>query len=264
MIRPRAVDVAVLAVLSAAALFLIFVASIPTILVGALVLAGLFLLPSVRRQFRPLEDALLADVRRQAAAQGAEAERARLARELHDVPLQELQGILRRLETKPEAGEESDDLRAVAGHLRNVAMELRPPVLDDLGLPAALQYLGSELASDALPIRVDLDDRTGVARSDRPPEGVELAMYRIAGEAVTNAVRHAQASEVAIRAMISPRRVEIEVRDNGIGFSDAQRPWSRDKHMGLASMRRRAEAIDADLTIRSASPGTSVQVAWEA
>jgi signal transduction histidine kinase len=264
VIRPRALDVAAVGGLAAIGLTLIYLFAAPTLFVVGLVMGGLLLLPSVRRQFRPIEDALLADVRKQAAAQGAEAERARLARELHDVPLQELLGILRRLESNVDVADASDDLRAVTGQIRNFAMDLRPPVLDDLGLPAALQYLRDETASDLLPVEVRLDDHTGVARPDRPPEDVELAMYRIAAEAVTNAIRHAQAAHIQIHGAISPKRVELEVSDDGLGIAaDVLRAGRRGKQMGLASMRRRAEAIDADLTIKNTSNGTLVRVLWE-
>jgi signal transduction histidine kinase len=89
-------------------------------------------------------------------------------------------------------------------------------------------------------------------------------MYRIAAEAVTNAIRHAQAAHIQIHGAISPKRVELEVSDDGLGIAaDVLRAGRRGKQMGLASMRRRAEAIDADLTIKNTSNGTLVRVLWE-
>jgi hypothetical protein len=146
---------------------------------------------------------LLADLRAQAEIEGAERERGKLARELHDVPLQELIAIIRRLEIKPGAHTETDDLRALVGHLRGVATELRPPVLDDLGLKAGLDYLADETSTSRLPVRIQVRDRTTLAPGDRPPRDVELAVFRIASEAVANAVRHAEASEISINGEIS-------------------------------------------------------------
>jgi signal transduction histidine kinase len=264
VIRPRAFDVAAIALIAGAALVLMNLLSVPPLLVALLAIGGVAALPTVRHRLRPIENTLLADVRQHAAAEGAEAERARLARELHDVPLQELMGIIRRLEVTPGAESETDDLRAVAGHLRNVAMDLRPPVLDDLGLPAALQYLADEVATDQLPIITDVQDETGFAHADRPPQEVELAMFRIAAEAVTNAVQHAGASAVHIRGEVAPSRVEIEIADNGSGISEEVGARNRGKHMGIASMRRRAESIDADISVAGGVAGTAVRTTWQA
>lgn len=263
--RPRLIDLVGLAMLAGAAFVLVYYLSVPALIVAALAVLVVMALPAMRRRLRPFENALLADVRRSAAVQGAEQERARLARDLHDVPLQELTAIVRRLEGKVGNETEADDLRAVAGHLRNVAMDLRPPVLDDLGLPAALGYLVDEMTAHDLPIVLNLDDRTGVSPAERPPADVELALFRIAAEAMENAVRHAAASRVEIKAQIAPGRVELEVRDDGVGIAPAVgKGGPGGKHMGLASMRRRAEAIDAEFTIRRLAPGTAVQVVWEA
>jgi two-component system sensor histidine kinase DegS len=229
-------------------------------------LLALALVPGARRRFaRPIEEALLGDVREAAAAEAAEQERARLARELHDVPLQELAAVIRRLEIVPGAEAESEDLRALAGHLRNVATELRPPVLDDLGLPAAIDYLAEETTSEAMPVIVQLVDDTGLGADRRPPAEVEIAMFRIASEAVGNAVRHSGGSEVHVRAGVAPDRVELVVTDDGAGLDrQAAREATKRKRLGIASMRRRAQAIDAELSIDGSSRGTEVRVVWQA
>jgi signal transduction histidine kinase len=264
VIRPRAFDAAAVALMAGGALVLVNLLSVPPLIVAVPLIVGIVALPALRRQFRPIEDALLADVRQHAAAEAAEAERARLARELHDVPLQELMGVIRRLEILPGAEREHDDLRAVAGHLRNVAMDLRPPVLDDLGLPAALEYLSDETTTPERPVVAVIGGRTGLGRTDRPPEDVELAMFRIAVEAVANALHHSAASEIKVTAEVFPRRVELEVADNGSGVTSADaRKAITQKHMGLASMRRRAEAIDADFEITDSGHGTIVRAAWQ-
>jgi two-component system sensor histidine kinase DegS len=264
--RPRVFDVFVVAALAGAALVLINLLGLPPLVVGATLLVSVAVLPSSRRRIgRPIEDALLGDVREQAAAEAAEDERARLARELHDVPLQELAAVIRRLEIVPGTEAESENLRALAGHLRNVATELRPPVLDDLGLPAAIDFLAEESTSPAMTVRADVVDDTGFGAHRRPPSEVELAMFRIASEAVGNAVRHSGGSEVRVRASVAPDRVEIVVNDDGAGMATgAARDAGKRKRLGLASMRRRAQAIDAELSIDGSSHGTQVRVVWQA
>jgi signal transduction histidine kinase len=266
VMRPRLFDVAVITAYAVVGLVLMNAFSVSPLVVGALLLAVVVVLPATRRRIgEPIEDALFGDVREAAAAEAAEAERARLARELHDVPLQELVAVIRRLEIVPGTEAESDDLRALAGHLRNVATELRPPVLDDLGLPAALDYLAEESTSSAIPVTAEIVDDTGFGPDRRPPSEVELAMFRIASEAVRNAVRHSGGSSVRIRAAVAPDRIELTVADDGAGLAaDAARDAAKRKRMGIASMRRRAQAIDAELSIDGSGGGTQVKVAWQA
>jgi signal transduction histidine kinase len=261
VIRPDIAEIVTVGLLAAIAVGMMTILQAPPIVVALLVVIGAFALPSVRRRVRPVENALLGGVRAQAAADGAEAERARLARELHDVPLQELIGAIRQLEIVPGTEQVSDDLRALAGHLRNVAIDLRPPVLDDLGLPAALQELAEETSRDGLPVEARLVDTTSFDREARPPEDIELAMYRIAAEAVSNSVRHSGASRILIQGEIGRDRVDLTVADDGRGLSEGE-PTRTGKHIGLSAMRRRAQAVDADLSVRSSSAGTEVHAEW--
>jgi signal transduction histidine kinase len=266
VMRPRLFDVAVIAAFAVVGLVLMNALSTPPLVVGAMLIAVMATLPSTRRRFgEPIEDVLFGDVREAAAAEAVEAERARLARELHDVPLQELVAVIRRLEIKPGTEKESEDLRALAAHLRNVATELRPPVLDDLGLPAALDFLAEESSSGAMAVTAQVEDKTGFGAGQRPPPDVELAMYRIASEAVHNAVRHSGGAAVRIQASVAPDRVALLVSDDGGGLpADAARHASKRRRMGLASMLRRAQAIDAELSIDGSAVGTQVKVAWQA
>jgi signal transduction histidine kinase len=265
VMRPRLFDVGVIAAFAVIGLVLINSFSVPPLVVAALLVAVMAVLPATRRRIgQPIENVLFGDVRDAAAAEAAEAERARLARELHDVPLQELVAVIRRLEIVPGTEAESEHLRTLAGHLRNVATELRPPVLDDLGLPAALDYLAEESTSIALPVNAEIVDDTGFGADRRPPADVELAMFRIASEAVGNAVRHSGGSRVRIWGSVAPDRVELTVVDDGAGLApDAARDAAKRKRMGLASMRRRAQAIDAELSINGSKGGTQVKVAWQ-
>jgi signal transduction histidine kinase len=265
VMRPRLFDVAAIALVAAVGVALVNLAHVHIAIVAILLVAVLMILPMTRQGVGgSLESALLGDLREAAAAEAAEQERARLARELHDVPLQELVGVIRRLEVIPGAEAASESLRAVAGHLRNVATELRPPVLDDLGLPAALDYLAEETTTAALPVRAEVVDDTGFGAEHRPPADVELAMYRIAAEAVENAIRHSGGTTVALRATVAPDRIELSIADDGAGLRDgAGRDAAKRKRLGLASMRRRAQAIDAELSI-DGSRGTRVRVMWQA
>jgi signal transduction histidine kinase len=265
LMRPGLFDLAAVAAFAAASLALV-VLKVSLLIIGAFLAVAIVALPSTRRRFaRGIEEALLGDVRDAAATEAAEAERARLARELHDVPLQELVAVIRRLEIKPGTEAESEDLRTLAGHLRNVATELRPPVLDDLGLPAAIDYLAEETTTPAVPVTAEVVDDTGFGAERRPPAAVELAMYRIASEAVGNALRHAGGSKVSIRASVAPDRVDLFVADDGAGLDDASaRDAAKHKRLGLASMRRRAQAIDAELSISGSPRGTEVRVVWQA
>jgi signal transduction histidine kinase len=150
-----------------------------------------------------------------------EDERRRLAQELHDGAVQELVQLGRELDRLPEGAlpeSRRDDLRALvdslAAELRHIARGLRPPVFDDLGLVTALRALADEL-----------EQRSGIRTSvgvvgDLPalPPAVELAIYRIAQEALSNVERHAAATTVAIGLECSPHRIRLCVRDDGIGI----------------------------------------------
>ena len=143
--------------------------------------------------------------------------------------------------------------------VRKLALELRPSVLDDLGLAAALrQYVRST------------EERSGVAaqlaligwdetEARLPPE-VETALFRIAQEALTNVIRHAQATAVQVRLRREPGAVSLEVRDDGVGLKalPATQPG---EHLGMFGMRERARLLGGELQVRSVPPhGTLVQV----
>jgi signal transduction histidine kinase len=205
---------------------------------------------------------VLADLRAQVSQEVSETERARLARELHDVPLQELTSVIRQLDAVPEAREGADRLRAVATHLRETTTDLRPPVLDDLGLGAALDFLATQATGNGIRVSADVTD-AGPDPAARPPTNVELAIFRVAQEAVTNAVRHADAKAVRIAGSVNRDAVTVTVHDDGRGLSnDRQREAIKAGRLGLASMRRRAEGIDADLSVTGSTAGTQVAVRW--
>jgi signal transduction histidine kinase len=213
-----------------------------------------------------MELALMSDLRQQVAADVAEEERGRLARELHDAPLQELSAVIRRLELVPGAAAEATSLQAVADQLRGVAIDLRPPMLDDIGLGAALDFLAEQVSTPGVLVTADLVDEMSLDHDSRPPSAVEAAIYRIVREAVTNALHHAHAGSINISGHIEKRRIDLVVEDDGVGIGrEAGRRASGRGRFGLASMRRRAQAIGAELAVEPRSDGTSgthVSVRW--
>jgi signal transduction histidine kinase len=233
-------------------------------LIAIAIVLGLLALQPIRSLIgRRLELALMADLREQVAADVADEERWRLAREIHDAPLQELAAVIRRLELVPEAKGEAAPLRSIAEHLRSVAVGLRPPMLDDIGLGAALEFLADEVGSSAVVVTAKVNDQTEPDRASRPPATVELALYRIAREAVANALAHAEAGEVVIQAQIAREAIDLTVVDDGVGLmeGDARRASGQGR-LGIASMRRRAQAIDAQLSLERLVRGTRVSVSW--
>ena len=266
--RPRLIDAATLGAIVALGAALLL-AGLPPLVVAAGIVAVVMLYPAFRRTaLRLLDRAFLAEERERLALAVSEAERARLAREIHDAPLQDLAGVIQSLEALPGSEAQREALREVAQQLRRVTSELHPPVLDDLGLLPAIEFLVNRTRrGQAAAIRVEVDDSTSLRREERPPTLVELGLFRIVQEALGNAMRHAQASEVRIHGVVSPERVALSVADDGIGINNkAAEAAMRQGRLGLASMRRRAEAIAATLTIGRprGGPGTEVTVRWEA
>ncbi len=140
-----------------------------------------------------------------------------------------------------------------------------PPVLDDLGLVPALEAAVRE-AAGAMEVRMEVANETGYTRSERPPSEVELAIYRIVQEASTNAVRHSGGESVVVKGIVGRTRIELDVVDDGVGIEDVRvEAAMRAGHLGVASMRRRAEAIDAQFEHARWDPrGTRVSVRWSA
>jgi signal transduction histidine kinase len=193
-------------------------------------------------------------LRRAVAAQ--ELERRRLARELHDETGQALTSILlglRAIEdarTPVEAREAVADLRGLVvstlQSVRRLAVELRPKALDDFGLLPALRRLGQSVREGGS-IDVQVEARLGDSRL--APE-IETAVYRIVQEAITNAVRHAEARHVSVVLTRKNGRVSVVIEDDGKGFD----PSARSAGLGLLGMRERVELLDGGLVVDS-SPG---------
>jgi two-component system sensor histidine kinase UhpB len=193
-----------------------------------------------------------------AALAAQEAERLRVARELHDEVGQTLTAVaLRAKHAAGQAPGESEVLIDIAetiegslDDVRAIARELRPEALDDLGLVNALIALCSRASRPGPPlVRREFDARLPQLSPD-----VELVIYRMAQEALTNALRHAQAAEVTVSLRHQDANVVLEVTDDGRGLGEGL-----DEGSGIAGMRERSMLIGADLQIKSA-PGEGVSV----
>jgi signal transduction histidine kinase len=183
-----------------------------------------------------------------------ELERARLARELHDETGQALTSILLGLKSL-EDSVDSDKAQAAVGALRELvvstlqdvrrlAVELRPSALDDFGLVPALERLVTTLREQS-DLVVDLEARLG---DERLPAEAETALYRIVQEALTNVVKHAEASRVSISLVRKGGSAVVVVEDDGHGFEpDA----TRAEALGLVGMRERVGLVGGRLTVES-------------
>lgn len=200
---------------------------------------------------------------RRIAAAAAEAERAELSRRLHDDALQVIAGVIQRLERRPDTEFERDALRGVADRLRHIASDLHPPILDDLGLALALEALTRDGEEPDVVVEIA---SAGCAPAERLPVDVEVGAYRVVQEAIANAVAHSGTTRVEVRGRVDPDELLLEVVDHGKGFEgvDVTRAM-RHGHLGVVSMRRQAEAIEARLDVRSAlREGTTVTLRWPA
>jgi two-component system, NarL family, sensor histidine kinase DevS len=196
---------------------------------------------------------------------GQELERRRLARELHDETGQALTSILLGLRAVEKASS-PDEMSAAATHLRELvvgtlqdvrrlAVQLRPKALDDFGLVPAVDHL-VQTFSEATAIRVDLEAQLG---EERLPAEVETTLYRIVQEALTNIVKHAEASMVSILLVRSGVSATVVVEDDGQGFDPAK---LREEGMGIIGMRERVELHEGSLRVES-TPGMGATLVAE-
>lgn len=191
-----------------------------------------------------------------------EAERLRVARELHDEIGQSLTAVLldlaRAERQAPDAlsgqlRETQESVRASLDDVHRIALELRPEALDDLGLGAALVVLADRLG-----------ERAGVKVEHRVERGLppltyeqELVVYRVAQEALTNVVRHASAHGAELSLRRTGERLELRIRDDGRGLQGGPSAGG-----GIRGMRERALMVRADLDIRE-RPAGGVEVALD-
>jgi signal transduction histidine kinase len=226
-------------------------------------------LARIGRTFNDLLDRLTADRERarQLAVQviqAADVERARIARELHDSTAQSvsaLEMMISAARQDPQAAANPERLsmmheiaRQALGELRTLSHTVHPRVLDDLGLIAAIEQLARRTRHQSpVKIWVSSDDAAVV------PPVVGSVLYRVAQEAVGNAVKHASARELRVSVRTNGHDVVLEVRDDGCGFNVGAAEASM-RGLGLFSMRERLGLVGGTLVILSApNAGTTVR-----
>jgi signal transduction histidine kinase len=211
-----------------------------------------------RWTIRPLARlATRAQLQRDLVVAATEAERARVAADIHDDALQELTILVRRLETAGDA-EGADMARTVSDRLRAICGDLRLPILDDLGVGPALDWLVLRIERLAGgEVRLERADGT------RPPPDVELAIFRVAQEALGNAVKHGK-PPIVVRYHATEAGASLSVDDAGPGIEpDAPARAEQAGRFGLLNMQQRAEGIGAILDVRRwPGGGTHVALEW--
>jgi signal transduction histidine kinase len=209
---------------------------------------------------RPLARlATRATLQRDLVVAATEAERARVAADIHDDALQELTLLVHRLDAAGDT-EGAEIARTVSDRLRAICGDLRLPILDDLGVGPALDWLVLRIERLAGgEVRLERVD------GDRPPPDVELAFFRVAQEALSNAVKHGK-PPIVVRYSTSPAGASLSIDDAGPGIEPgAGETAEPGGHFGLANMQQRAEAIGAILDVRRwPAGGTHVKLDWRA
>jgi signal transduction histidine kinase len=218
---------------------------------GAIAVAGRFTVRPLARL------ATRATLQRDLVVAATEAERARLAADIHDDALQELTLLVRRLESSGDT-EGAEIGRTVADRLRAICGDLRLPILDDLGVGPALDWL-------VLRIERLAGGEVRLERADdaRHSPDVELAIFRVAQEALANAVKHGK-PPIVVRYRSTPGGISLAIDDAGPGIAD-DAPETAEKagRFGLLNMAQRAEQIGAILDVkRWPSGGTHVALEW--
>ncbi|HZS14786.1 MAG TPA: sensor histidine kinase [Candidatus Dormibacteraeota bacterium] len=198
-----------------------------------------------------------------------EEERGRVARELHDEANQLLAALMTTVDTadalsadggSPALRDTLARLRRLAdaalGDLQRIATELRPPALDEFGLlPALNRHVRDRVAASGLHADVHVE-----GRRRRMPPAVELALYRIAQEALANVQKHAGAGRVHVRLRFLPDAVRLDVSDDGCGFDPAAEGAEVSRvGLGLAGMRERASIVGGSVDV-SSQPGGGTRV----
>ena len=197
-----------------------------------------------------------------------EEERRRLARELHDGAGQTLTSLLVRLKTLEKKNPSTDWAPALEGmqeivsqtieQVREISYRLRPAALEEFGLSTALETLMQETARNS-GLKVSCECALGDCKL---PEEIEVTLYRITQEGLTNVLRHASAIEVRLELKPAEGGIQLCLEDDGVGFDPAHLPGEPEKkHLGLVSMRERAEMLGGILDVYTApQKGTAIQV----
>lgn len=198
-----------------------------------------------------------------------EDERKRIARELHDEIMQSLTALLYALETAAQASDQGEQTRLTSqmwslaqttlDEVHNLIHDLRPTLLDNLGLFSALRWLVDQrLTSAGVEVQFTRNGLplSGEEPASRLPQDVEIALFRVLQEAISNVAEHARARRVAINFEFEPGQVSVTVEDDGIGFDldEVARSPDMKRGLGLMSIWERMELV-AGKVIVSSSPG---------
>lgn len=197
-----------------------------------------------------------------------EEERRRLARELHDGAGQTLTSLLVRLKTLEKKNSSSDLAPALEGmqeivshtieQIRTLSYRLRPAALEEFGLSTALETLIQETAQNS-GVKAFCECNLG---NCKPAEEIEVTLYRITQEGLTNVLRHASATEIRLELEQVEDGIQLCIEDDGVGFDPTHLPGKPgQRHLGLVSMRERAEMLGGTLDVYTAPhQGTRIQV----
>ncbi len=192
-----------------------------------------------------------------------EEERRRIRRDLHDGLGPSLSGVVYQLESArllvakdPVAARET--IETLSGHVQDVVADvrrlvhdLRPPALDDRGLVGALTQLAERMGVEGTAVRVEADDLGSL------PAAVEVAVFRIVGEALTNIGRHAAAETASVRLVREPATLLVEVADDGVGIAPEAQAG-----VGLISLRERAAELGGRSEVLCPPSGGTLVRAW--
>jgi signal transduction histidine kinase len=190
-----------------------------------------------------------------------ERERSMVAADIHDGVLQQLGATAIRLELAQSRVEQQDfntastiiadganEIRSCARELRALLMELRPQVLDDNGLNAALNELGRHVEDVVVDVHSDVPDNLGNEFS--------ITIFRIVQEALTNIQKHAHATSAHVDVLLAEDSIRIDITDDGVGYEGAVTgPSAEGSHLGLLGMRERAQMFGGTFSISGASGG---------
>jgi signal transduction histidine kinase len=213
-----------------------------------------------------VQDELLGRLLRKVIA-AQEEERKRLARELHDETSQQLTALGMQLDligrSLPEGGADASrlaDTRGLVGRmvddLHRVIYDLRPSILDDLGLLPAIRWYAERLSKRGVAVQFEFPEMD----PDLSPEA-RIAVYRVVQEALSNVERHAQAETVLVACDVSSTALTIEVEDDGIGFDpeEMRQPRESGQGLGLLGMLERLALLSGSCTVES-QPGNGTRV----
>lgn len=199
-----------------------------------------------------------------------EEERRRVARDIHDGPAQAMANIVFRAEVcerlidtdvdraKKELRELREHIRGTLAEIRKIIFDLRPMALDDLGLIATLRGILENIQMQ----NGILTELSVVGKERRIASHIEIGLFRVAQEALNNAVKHANASTLKVRVEFAPAAIAMMVKDDGNGFDHDWEEISTG-HFGLMGMRERLQLLEGKMVVKSA-PGKGTRILFSA